>query len=62
MFYPAACTGAHESLTITRLHQSFAVSVFPFATASVKTGRRHNQKEAGWIERLKHSFHRFWNE
>jgi hypothetical protein len=48
MLYPATRPGAHESLTITCLHQSFAVSVFPFATGSVKTGRRHKQGEPLW--------------
>jgi hypothetical protein len=48
MLYPAACPGAHESLTITRLHKSFAVSVSPFATASVKTECRHKQGGPLW--------------
>jgi hypothetical protein len=44
----------------------FAVSVFPFSTAARKTGRRvkaggttmaTRQTKAGWVERLKQSFH-----
>jgi hypothetical protein len=49
MLYPATRLGAHDSLTIIRLHQSFAVSAFRFATASVKTGRRHKQGEPRWL-------------
>jgi hypothetical protein len=29
---------------------------------TVDQSQLKRQKEAAWIERLKHSFHRFWNE
>jgi hypothetical protein len=68
---PMPAPWPHESVTIVRLHQSFAVSVFLFATAPIRdwtqaqtggTTMATLQKKAGWIERLKQSFHRFWNE
>jgi hypothetical protein len=59
-----------ESVTIAHLHRLFAVSISPSSTAAVKgwmvqtggTTMAMRQMKAGWIERLKYSFHRFWNE
>jgi hypothetical protein len=58
-------------VTIVGLHRLFAVSVFPFSTAWPETGRwlktggttvAKRQKKTGFIERLRQSFRRFWNE
>jgi hypothetical protein len=65
-----ATLGRRKSVTIATLHQSFAVSVSAFATGWAKDGREAQiggatmakRKEPGLLERLRQSFHRFWNE
>ena len=59
-----------EPVTNVGLHNSFAVSVLSTQPPASKTGRNDKrgshmakrQKKSGFVERLKQSFHRFWNE
>ena len=59
-----------EPVTNVGLHNSFAVSVLTISIADIKTGRNDQggghmakrQKKLGFVQRLKQSFHRFWNE
>jgi hypothetical protein len=59
-----------EPVTNVGLHKSFAVSVLSKSTARLETGRSNKresqmakrQKKSSFVQRLKQSFHRFWNE